>query len=317
MIVCKVNGKAENPDLTQWYEIQDTVGYYDEFEKSKIIYPNICKKPEFAYDANGYHSNQKTFIIPTDDKYLLTVLNSQVMKFLFSIILPRLRGGFFEPGYVFMKDMPIRRIENTTPDDERTGLTGEAITLYTQNKQRDLLTFIDAQLAHEPERGDVVRDILAHLAEQMSDLQAQRHEAIGDFRIGLQGVLTTAELEKLHRLWTPTTPLSSLPAEDSRDKRKKRAESDEMLDVLGSLATQQLDFYDDIGQLDERQWLWLLKHKFGSRSNMAGIAHIYRNYHPRIAAVDELLRQTDRLINAIVYKLYGLTEEEVRIVEGR
>ncbi|HVB22051.1 MAG TPA: TaqI-like C-terminal specificity domain-containing protein [Ktedonobacteraceae bacterium] len=304
-----------------WWELR-ACDYYEQFEQPKIIYPNICKQPEFAYDANGYHSNQKTFIIPTDDKYLLTVLNSQVMKFLFSVILPRLRGGFFEPSYVFMKDMPIRRIETTTPDNERTSLTGEAITLYTQNKQRDLLTFIEAQLAHEPERGDVVRDILAHLAEQMSNLQAQRHEAIGDFRIGLQGVLTAAELGKLYRLWTPTTPaapttLSSVPAADSRDKRKKRAESDEMLDVLGSLATQQLDFYDDIGQLDERQWLWLFKHKFGSRSNMVGIAHVYRNYHPRIAAVDERLRQTDRMINTIVYKLYGLTPEEEAIVEGR
>jgi hypothetical protein len=90
-----------------------------------------------------------------------------------------------------------------------------------------------------------------------------------------------------------------------------------MLDVLGPLATRQLDFYDDIGQLDERQWLWLLKRKFGTRSNMVEIAHIYRTYHPRIAAVDERLRQTDHMINAIIYKLYGLTAEEVGVVEGR
>lgn len=298
---------------SHWWELR-ACDYYEQFEQPKIIYPNICKQPEFAYDAQGYHSNQKTFIIPTDDMYLLTVLNSQVMKFLFSIILPRLRGGFFEPSYVFMKDMPIRCIEATTPDDERTHLTYEAITLYTQNRQSDLLSFIEFQLAHEPERGDVVRDVLAYLAEQMGNLQAKRHSAIGDFSLGLSGELTTAELEKLHRLWTPST----LPKEDGdRTARKKREEIEEILDVLGPLATRQLDFYDDIGQLEERQWLWLLKHRFGSRSNMVEIAHIYRKYHPRIAVLDEQLAQTDRLIIAIVYKLYGLTPEEVAIVEGR
>jgi len=31
----------------------------------------------------------------------------------------------------------------------------------------------------------------------------------------------------------------------------------------------------------------------------------------------EKLRKTDWLIDQIVYKLYGLTEEEVKIVEGK
>jgi hypothetical protein len=31
----------------------------------------------------------------------------------------------------------------------------------------------------------------------------------------------------------------------------------------------------------------------------------------------ERIRQTDDLIDAIVYRLYGLTEEEILIVEGR
>jgi len=30
----------------------------------------------------------------------------------------------------------------------------------------------------------------------------------------------------------------------------------------------------------------------------------------------ERIRQTDELIDAVVYRLYGLTEEEIRIVEG-
>jgi len=31
----------------------------------------------------------------------------------------------------------------------------------------------------------------------------------------------------------------------------------------------------------------------------------------------ERIRKTDELIDAVVYRLYGLTEEEIAIVEGR
>ena len=295
---------------SHWWELR-ACDYYEQFEQPKIMWPVIAISNKFAFTRQGYFSNDKTFFIPTDDLYLLAILNSNAAFFFFHSKLTFLRGNFLEYRAQTLVNTPIRRIESTTPDDERTRLTDEAITLYTQNRQSDLLTFIKEQLAHEPERGDVVRDVLAYLAEQMSNLQAQRHSAIGDFSLGLSGELTAAELEKLHRLWTPST----LPKENGdRNARKKR---EEILDILGPLATQQLDFYDDIGQLEERQWLWLLKNKFGLRSNMAEIAHVYRKYHPPIAAMDDRLLHTDRLINAIVYKLYGLTPEEVAIVEGR
>jgi hypothetical protein len=36
----------------------------------------------------------------------------------------------------------------------------------------------------------------------------------------------------------------------------------------------------------------------------------------KLLPLRERIRQTDELIDAMVYKLYGLTEEEIRIVEG-
>jgi hypothetical protein len=37
----------------------------------------------------------------------------------------------------------------------------------------------------------------------------------------------------------------------------------------------------------------------------------------KLAPLLERIRQTDELIDAVVYRLYGLTEEEIAIVEGR
>lgn len=93
-----------------WWELR-ACDYYAEFEKPKIIYPNICNKPEFTFNESGLYTNQKCFIISLPDKYLLGILNSSVTFYLFRSILPKLRGDFYEPSFIYFKDFPIRTID--------------------------------------------------------------------------------------------------------------------------------------------------------------------------------------------------------------
>jgi len=81
--------------------------YWDEFSKPKIVYPNICARNEFAWDTGGYHTNQKAFIISGGDLYLLGILNSSVVMYLFSHEVPRLQNSFYEPGYRYLNPFPI------------------------------------------------------------------------------------------------------------------------------------------------------------------------------------------------------------------
>ena len=100
-----------------WWELR-ACDYYNEFEKTKIVYPNICKRPEFTLELTNSFTNQKCFIIPLEDKYLLGILNSSLCYFLFRKILPKLRGDFYEPSYVYFKDFPIRPINFSDPTDK-------------------------------------------------------------------------------------------------------------------------------------------------------------------------------------------------------
>jgi len=109
---------GRKPGDYEWYEIQDTIAYFEEFEKPKIIYPSICKKPEFVFDEDYWYTNQKCFIISKPDKYLLGILNSSLIYFLFKSILPKLRGDFCEPNYVIFKDFPIHTIDFSDPIDK-------------------------------------------------------------------------------------------------------------------------------------------------------------------------------------------------------
>jgi hypothetical protein len=110
--------KAETGIRYEWYALQRYgSSYYTEFEKPKIIYPNICKRPEFAFDSDSNYTNQKCFIISVSDYYLLGILNSNLNYFLFRMILPKLRGGFYEPSSVFFTMFPIHPIDPANPAD--------------------------------------------------------------------------------------------------------------------------------------------------------------------------------------------------------
>lgn len=60
----------------KWYEIQDEIAFYSEFKKPKLVYPDIAQDSRFTFDTTGTYTNDTTFIICTNDLYLLGVLNS-------------------------------------------------------------------------------------------------------------------------------------------------------------------------------------------------------------------------------------------------
>ena len=95
-----------------WWELR-SCAYYREFERPKIVYPNIAKTNTFTFDSTGILTNQKAFIIPTDDFYLLGILNSKLVAYWFHATLPLLRGAFFEPSKVFMKELPVLPASST------------------------------------------------------------------------------------------------------------------------------------------------------------------------------------------------------------
>ncbi len=122
------NGRK--PGAYQWYEIQDTIDYYEEFEKPKIIVPAIVMTASYAYDRSGIYSNDKTSIIPTDDLYLLGILSSKVADIVIHSISSTKQGGYFEYKPMYVSQIPIRTIDFSDPADvarhDSHGLPGGA-----------------------------------------------------------------------------------------------------------------------------------------------------------------------------------------------
>jgi len=78
-----VNGKkikARKKTSNEWFETQDSISYWEDFSKPKIVWKIIGNQMAFAYDANNYVMNNACYIMTGDHlDYLLAVLNSQAI----------------------------------------------------------------------------------------------------------------------------------------------------------------------------------------------------------------------------------------------
>ena len=99
-----------------WWELR-ACDYYMEFEKPKLVYPDVCMQPEFTLDELGSYLNKTCFMMTLPDKYLLGILNSSVIYFVIKGIIPELRGGYYTLGSVYIETFPIRTINFSDPQD--------------------------------------------------------------------------------------------------------------------------------------------------------------------------------------------------------
>ncbi|KYG81368.1 Eco57I restriction-modification methylase [Roseivirga ehrenbergii] len=111
--------KGRKAGSYKWFETQDSISYHREFEKSKIIFPNMTKYMPFTYDEDGYYTNQKCFIMTGEKlKYLTAVFNSRLWKFAFRKRFPELLGDTYELSKTYFEKIPIKRIEDTSVFDK-------------------------------------------------------------------------------------------------------------------------------------------------------------------------------------------------------
>jgi adenine-specific DNA-methyltransferase len=118
----------------KWYETQDNIAYYPEFEKEKIVWQEIVREPSFAYDDTGIYVEATGFLMTGKNlKYLLGLLNSNPVAFFFKTFYAG--GGLGEDGYrykkAFLEQLPLPPItkENQPLADQIVQKVQEILTL--------------------------------------------------------------------------------------------------------------------------------------------------------------------------------------------
>jgi len=295
-----------------WWELRPC-DYYRVFEQPKIVYPDIAMTSRFTLDDAGYYIDCTVFTIPCLDFYLLALLNSAL---LFRSIQQRAavlgdvdRRGRMRLKRIYVKHLPICRIAFTTPPDERARLVGAGITEATEWIERTEKTasvssssfsafsgsplgrWLDARLTADPGQSDVVHDLLAHLAEQMITMNKEKQAEVRGF-LGWLAREISAPVDTL----THKTRLQNYLGDYQKGEAHLTLE--ELLDVL---------------RANRRR----LRADPSARAFQERLEQEYEASLGKLLPLKARLAATDRLIDLIVYRLYGLTEEEVAIVEPK
>ena len=272
-----------------WWELRSCT-YYDDFEKPKIVYPDIGMSCRFCFDESGLFLTNNAYLIPASDLYLLALLNSHLtfyyLKHICMVLGDADRGGRLRFIYQYMEDLPICRINFTTPTDERNRQLEKAKTLYQFCLDKEsidcVLGFVKHHLAADPERSDVVHDLLAFLAEGMLEMNKTKGEEIRGFLRWLEREIGS-EIDTLKNK-TAIQSYFNLSFEELLEILKKNRRA-----ITVDLSSR--DFQESL----ER-----------------GFTNSCAELKPLLSRI----QGTDALIDQVVYQLYGLTDEEISVVEG-
>lgn len=89
-----------------WWELR-SCAYYNDFERPTIIWGNLATEPKFAFDDSSSYVSAPANIIPTNDLYLLAILNSPLSKWWISLQAAVRTGGFLEYKPMYVGEIPI------------------------------------------------------------------------------------------------------------------------------------------------------------------------------------------------------------------
>ncbi|HSY20246.1 MAG TPA: DUF6577 family protein [Candidatus Acidoferrales bacterium] len=163
---------GRKPGDYEWFEIQDNVAYWREFKTPKIVFPDIAKSSEFAWDSGGHFVGNTGYILPTQDKWLLAVLNSSAVFWFYLNVSNFIRGGYVRFIRQYVETIPIP----TTTAADHTELSALVDHILTAKRAGDEETV--HQLEHEID-AHVFR-LYALTPEEIKLVQSVHVESVSD-----------------------------------------------------------------------------------------------------------------------------------------
>lgn len=248
----------------------------------------IVARDDYGYASTNlvYHAAVKQGV-PYALNYLLSLLCSRLLNFWYRNAFQNEEVKFPHVQKSHIERLPIRRIDFVTPAEERAKRVQQGQSLYEQYLKRevaleDVLAFVEQQVGCTPDHADAVHDLLAYLAEQMTTMHREKAEEMSGFL-----------------RWLETELGTSIDALQKKTAIRNYHESS-LQDLLQALRANS----NALGEkVHEREFQQALRKEFEKSMG-------------KLNPLQNRIAMTDRLIDHIVYRLYGLSEEEIAIVEA-
>lgn len=133
-------GTGRKPGSYQWYEIQDNIAYWQEFEQPKIILGRFMNRATFAFDNRGYFNNDALYIIAGATHYTTGVINSLPAWWFLKQICTDLQNGYIQAYRENLFQIPIPVTSSTKAID---GLVERIIAAKEHNPEADISAWED------------------------------------------------------------------------------------------------------------------------------------------------------------------------------
>lgn len=307
----------------QFHKLSGVEGKAAHFKNTRIAYQQVANMQlarrlrSTIIPKDNYLGNTLGYILlPEDSNFnlyaLQAIFTSKLLNWRFKLCSTN--------NHILVNDvesLPIRRIAFVTPEGERKRLLEKAKELFNAGNIEPTLSSVTEHLQkkHVPdpervkkhntdplnkeyqvpegalwEQSDIVHDFLSFLAEQMIELNKEKQAEI-------KGFLTWLERE------------IGVEVDDLTGKSYLK---NYIGDYQKNEAHLSLDTFLEILKKNKNK----LSVNISSRTFIENLETEYNASLNKLLPIKEKLKQTDWLIDQIVYKLYGLTDEEIGIVEG-
>jgi len=242
-------------------------------------------------EPNNFCSDTINYIVkPSTNLYfILGLLNSQLFEWRFKLTSTNNHVNSYE-----VDSLPLRLINFTTPAKEREQLLDQAKELYQEylgsKDGSKILAFISKLLPlkedetpdMEHEHSDVVHDLLAFLAEEITRLNKEKQDKIRGFLTWIGKEIIKGSIE------------------DQKNKTKIKTFHEGTVEELMDVLKKNKSIPDPC---PSNIWNTLNAEYSAAMTDLIPLR--------------DHIKETDKLIDDLVYKLYNLNNEEIDIVEGK
>ena len=265
----------------RWFEYADPRNPR-QFEDNKIITPDISTSNNFVLDHGKYFSLNTSYVIDLDrfkgnPVYLLGILNSKTIEFYYKHISPFISGGYYRYISQFLEQLPIRLPQTPAEQNHADEITKNVEKILEQVKREQKIeNFPEDCVKEYRSKGEEFNSLSISFSANHKTLEPLIEEDTSGR--GYNVIIGKKE--------TPIFAESKVKADYVVAALiGKRAKKDEKLQIL-------IPKSDTVTEAILRN---LEEDKAKTKS-------------PSVAELEEE-------INELVYKLYGLNEEDIRIIE--
>jgi hypothetical protein len=304
----------------------------------KILVPDIANFSSFAFDEAGQFAFTSGYGITLNKDarescpYLLGLLNSRLLDFYLKQVSTTMRGGYFRYFTQFIEQLPVKRID---PKNKREAKLEKEIIGYVEaiqaaHRQRmKLPEALQRLILHTQNRTTcnfahyLQKDFAAAVKADILIDDVQRTGFVYDITVESEGGNLTLAASVAEEPDGEPRPLPVLRmtfkddalrqfcyvcwrrflGDHSRQKKWTKGRKPEPVYPLLVNTLEPLVYFSPAASDNLRAIHDLMK----AAAREAGTADL--------AAVESEIKELDAAIDACVYELYGLTDEEKRIVE--